>query len=103
MLASVWFSQNDILFKKSDMSFEMFFVVKEIVKVFNQETMPVYVVFDPSAFFGEVGLLFNLPRTTNVRTTISSVSLFKLTKSDLDNVLIQYPQVRDNIAPEAKR
>ncbi|ORY40457.1 camp-binding domain-like protein, partial [Rhizoclosmatium globosum] len=52
------------------------------------------------AFFGEVGILLNMRRTASIRAKTES-RLFKLNKSDLDEVIKEYPTVKTTLEEAA--
>lgn len=52
------------------------------------------------AFFGEISLVRNCPRTASIRAA-SNADLFVLTKKDLEEVLDSFPDIRRKINEEA--
>ncbi|KAJ3170000.1 hypothetical protein HDU87_000523 [Geranomyces variabilis] len=101
-LKPLQYRQNDILIHKGEVASEMYFVVRGTAEVFSEEDGTCFAEFYPGSFFGEVGVFFHVKRTASVRCTSSQVSVFKLDKHDLDDVLKQYPEVRAVIKKEAR-
>jgi CRP-like cAMP-binding protein len=97
------FRQNEVIIRKGDIAKEMFFVVGGVAEVFNEEDGRVYAQFQPGTFFGEVGLFFQIKRTASVRCTSDVITVFKLSKEDLDDVLEQYPEIKAKIQEEANQ
>ena len=102
-LSPVQYSQNDIIIKRGDVASEMYFVVKGISEVFNEEDGTVYAQFSPGSFFGEVGLFFDIKRTASVHCVSDNITLFKLTREVLDKILENYPEISQKIKSEAKQ
>jgi CRP-like cAMP-binding protein len=102
-LTPVQYQQNDLIIKKGDLASEMFFVVRGVAEVFNEEDGQVFAQFTPGSFFGEVGLFFDIKRTASVHCITDVVDVFKLTREVLDKVLENYPEVSQKIKNEAKQ
>lgn len=102
-LTPVQYHINDRIIRKGDQASEMFFVVRGICEVFNEDDGKVYAQFTPGSFFGEVGLFFDMKRTATVHCVTEVVDVFKLTRESLDKVLENYPEVSQKIKVEAKQ
>ncbi|KAJ3040797.1 hypothetical protein HDV00_010412 [Rhizophlyctis rosea] len=102
-LKPVQYRQGDIIIQKGDIASEMYFVVSGTAEVFSEADNAVYAEFHPGSFFGEVGVFFQVKRTASVRCTSNQVTLFKLTKQDLDTLLAQYPEIDEKIKLEAQQ
>ncbi|KAJ3414709.1 hypothetical protein HDV05_006146 [Chytridiales sp. JEL 0842] len=99
----VQFMRNEVIIRKGDIAHELFFVVGGIAEVFSEEDGRVFAQFHPGSFFGEVGLFFQIKRTASVRCTSDVITVFKLSKEDLDEVLKQYPEINNKIQEEASQ
>lgn len=96
------YAQGADVFKHGDLSAEMYFVVRGTAEVYRPEEQHVFATISPGSFFGEVGILFNLARSASVRASSQFLDVFKLTKSDLDEVLQSYPDIAVKIRSEAQ-
>ncbi|KAJ3277606.1 hypothetical protein HK104_003166, partial [Borealophlyctis nickersoniae] len=101
-LEPVEFSQGELIVRTGDLASEMFFVVRGTAEVFSETDGTVYATFGPGSFFGEVGIFFQVKRTASVRCTSNQVTLFRLSKSDLDELLKQYPEIAEKVGEQAK-
>ncbi|KAJ3335939.1 hypothetical protein HDU83_009797, partial [Entophlyctis luteolus] len=52
------------------------------------------------SFFGEVGVILNTKRTASIKAKVET-SVFKLTKENLDNVVLDYPSMRETLTEAA--
>ncbi|KAJ3210512.1 hypothetical protein HDU67_005243, partial [Dinochytrium kinnereticum] len=102
-LRPVQYRYGEVIIQKGDLAGEMYFVVDGEAEVFSDEDGKVFANFYPGTFFGEVGLFFKIKRTASVRCTSSTITVFKLAKSDLDIVLDAYPEIDAKIKVEAKQ
>ncbi|KAL2915353.1 SCF ubiquitin ligase complex subunit [Polyrhizophydium stewartii] len=100
-LKPVQYTNANLIISKGEIASEMFFVVRGIAEVFNETTGQVFAQFHPGSFFGEVGLFFRIKRSASVRCNTPEVTVFKLMRTDLDSVLMNYPEVRQKIEAEA--
>ncbi|KAI9331646.1 hypothetical protein DFJ73DRAFT_781474 [Zopfochytrium polystomum] len=100
-LKPLQFQRQDLIIYKGDVASEMFFVVSGIAEVYREDDGKTVAEFQPGTFFGEVGLFFQIKRTASVRAG-SLLTVFKLTKDDLEVVLKQYPEIDEKIKAEAK-
>ncbi|KAJ3074733.1 hypothetical protein HDU98_010418 [Podochytrium sp. JEL0797] len=72
-----------------DESDAMFFILKGAVEVVGPDGV-VNAEIRSGSFFGEVGVLLGMKRTASIRSKGES-NLFKLTKKDLDDAVVEYP------------
>ncbi|KAJ3066819.1 hypothetical protein HDU98_009917 [Podochytrium sp. JEL0797] len=70
----------------------LYFIVSGVLEVVGSLGV-VHAEMTDGAFFGEVGILLNLKRTASVRAKAES-HVFKLSKTDLDEVVVAYPAVK---------
>ncbi|KAJ3244442.1 hypothetical protein HDU78_010986 [Chytriomyces hyalinus] len=102
-LNPVQYRQGEQVVTKGEIANEMFFVVGGTAEVFSEENGAVFAEFHPGTFFGEVGLFLEIKRIASVRAQSSVITVFKLTKADLDEVLLAYPEISAKIKAEAKQ
>ena len=74
----------------------MFFVISGRAEVFNEYDGVVVAEFRSGSFFGEVGLFHNIKRTASVRAG-SLLIVYKLMKNDFDELLDNYPDIKEKI------
>ncbi|KAH7712592.1 Protein CNG-1 b [Aphelenchoides avenae] len=101
------FSPGDIVCHKGDIGKEMYIVKRGILDVVNEETGEVFCELAEGSVFGEISVL-NIPgnknrnrRTATIRC-LSYADLYVLSKSDLWNILHDYPYERDKLVAKAK-
>ncbi|KAI8822469.1 cyclic nucleotide-binding-like protein [Fimicolochytrium jonesii] len=94
---------GDIVVHQGETSSEMFFVVRGQVQIVSEDGGTVYDTVPSGGFFGEIGLLKNIPRTASVRIASPSCDLMVLTSAALDSVCKQYPESYQTIVVEANR
>ncbi|HMP89775.1 MAG TPA: cyclic nucleotide-binding domain-containing protein [Kiritimatiellia bacterium] len=80
---------GEFIIRKGDMGDSMFFIANGEVEVLGSEGKPVALLSDGN-FFGEIALLERCPRGADVRA-IKYCDLYKLDKSDVDDVIAQFP------------
>lgn len=88
--------EETLLFQGGDPPTSFYLIKSGEVQIFTQKRhggKTIVAKLESGNFFGEIGLLFNKPRTASVRTTRPS-ELFELTKEDLEACLLQIPQLR---------
>eukprot|EP01135_Chromosphaera_perkinsii_P002454 Nk52_evm60s223 gene=Nk52_evmTU60s223 len=96
------FLPGDTIVEKGDIGSEMFFVRTGCVNVVSDDHSVVYASLEPGKFFGEVALLMDTPRTANV-VADTHCDLLILTKSVLDDLLEEYPDIQEIIMQEAAK
>jgi CRP-like cAMP-binding protein len=95
VMVPVVYLAGDYIIRQSDIGYEMFFIVSGRVEVthHNVDGKKVSINFlGPGSFFGEMGVLFQVPRTAAIRAVENCVCE-KLTKVNLDAVLVDFPDV----------
>ncbi|KAL9115866.1 MAG: hypothetical protein Q9227_000234 [Pyrenula ochraceoflavens] len=92
---------NDYILTEGDDAKAMYWVVRGAVAVTSRDGESTYAELQPGAFFGEIGILMDRPRTATVvaRTRCLLVSL---TRENLRRILPSYPDVEKAIREEAK-
>lgn len=92
----VHFLKGEFIVKKFDIGREMYFIHRGAVDVVSEDGKTVYDTMNAGQAFGEVALLFSVPRTASIRAQVNSY-LFMLEKEDLDVVLEFYPAIKHQI------
>jgi hypothetical protein len=96
------FLRNEYIVRKGDIGQEMFFVHRGQVEVVSEDKVPkVWDTMQSGAFFGEISLIFSVPRTASIRAA-TITDMFVLAKSDLESVLEHYPEFKEKIVETAK-
>jgi CRP-like cAMP-binding protein len=90
------FLKSEYIVKKGDIGSEMFFINRGTVDVVSEDGNIVFASMTEGKFFGEISLIFSVPRTASIRAA-TNCDLFMLTKKDLDEALSYYPQIAEQI------
>jgi len=91
--------RETLVFQGGDPPGSLYMIQRGAVEIFIQKPGGDKVVLstlESGDFFGEIGPLFNTPRTASARTTQDS-ELLELTKVDLDSCLFEFPQIRSTL------
>ena len=86
------YKRREMIIEKGAEGAEMYFVVKGEAEVLLEENEPGIFVLAPGQFFGEQALVSNQPRNAFVRAK-SRMTLWALTKEDLDGVFASFPEM----------
>ena len=78
----------------------MYWLVRGSVRVTSRDGESTYAELKPGSFFGEIGILLDVPRTASVVAGIRSM-VVRLNKEDLQKELPNYPDVERTIREEA--
>ena len=78
----------------------MYWLVRGSVRVTSRDGESTYAELRPGAFFGEIGILMDVPRTASVIAAVRSM-VVRLNKEDLQKELPNYPDVERAIREEA--
>lgn len=100
-LKLVQYTPQEYILKEGDPALSMYWILKGSVSVTSPDGDSVYAELSPGAFFGEIGILFNRPRTATV-VARSRVLLGVLTADALNSVLRSYPTIERRIRDEAQ-
>lgn len=92
---------NDYILTEGDDAKAMYWLVRGAVAVTSRDGESTYAELKPGAFFGEIGILMDRPRTATVIAS-SRCLLVVLKKEDLRSILPAYPDVERAIREEAK-
>jgi CRP-like cAMP-binding protein len=91
------FVDGAYIIRKNEIGKAMFFNLKGSVEVISDDGETVINVMEEGSFFGEIGVLYSVPRTVSCRSKGKSIIL-TLTKEALDDALKPYPQIAKSIA-----
>ncbi|KAI5285630.1 hypothetical protein KEM52_002355, partial [Ascosphaera acerosa] len=94
-------SPNDYIVCEGEEAKGMYWLVRGAVKVASRDGESVYAELKPGAFFGEIGVLMDRPRTANIIARTRCL-LLVLTKEDLGKILPRFPEVERAIRDEAQ-
>ncbi|KAF2215549.1 hypothetical protein CERZMDRAFT_93954 [Cercospora zeae-maydis SCOH1-5] len=78
----------------------MYWLVRGSVRVTSRDGESTYAELKPGSFFGEIGILMDMPRTASIVANIRSL-VVRLNKEDLQKELPSYPEVERAIRDEA--
>jgi F-box and leucine-rich repeat protein 7 len=92
---------NDYILTEGDDAKAMYWLVRGAVAVTSRDGESTYAELKPGAFFGEIGILMDRPRTATVIARTRCL-LVVLKKEDLRKVLPSYPDVERAIREEAQ-
>jgi cAMP-dependent protein kinase regulator len=91
--------RETLVFQGGDPPASLYIIKRGAVEIFIQKPGGDKVVLptlETGDFFGEIGPLFNTPRTASART-IQDSELLELTKVDLASCLFEFPQIRSTL------
>jgi len=91
------FNKNDNIIVKGEVGRALFFILKGEVSVISDDGENILNVMGEQSFFGEIGVLFSVPRTATCFASKKSIIL-TLTKENLKKLLENYPSVAQEIA-----
>ncbi|KAJ3211903.1 anaphase-promoting complex subunit Hcn1, partial [Entophlyctis luteolus] len=93
-LTACYFVAGDIILTQGEIGVDMFFILSGMVDiVVNGKRV---VQFSDGAFFGEVALIANIPRTATVQAA-SSCAMYRLTRADFMSILSEFQDMRQKI------
>lgn len=91
---------NEYILTEGDDSKAMYWLVRGAVAVTSRDGESTFAELRPGAFFGEIGILMERPRTATV-VARSRCMVLVLKKEDLQTILPKYPDVERAIREEA--
>ena len=94
-------SPHDYILTEGDEAKAMYWLVRGAVAVTSRDGESTYAELRPGAFFGEIGVLMNIPRTATI-VARSRCLLVVLKKEDLKKELPKFPEVEQTIREEAQ-
>ena len=92
---------HDYILTEGDDAKAMYWLVRGGVRVTSRDGESTFAELKPGAFFGEIGVLMDMPRTASIVAKMKSL-VVKLNKEDLQKVLPKYPDIEQAIRDEAK-
>jgi F-box/leucine-rich repeat protein 7 len=92
---------NDHIVTEGDEAKAMYWLVRGVVAVTSRDGEAVYAELKPGAFFGEIGVLMNMPRTATIVSRTKCL-LLVLKKEDLHAVMPKFPDMEKAIRHEAQ-
>ncbi|KAJ3209375.1 Kinesin-like protein kif27 [Entophlyctis luteolus] len=98
----VVYHTGEYIIRKHEIGHEMFFLSKGTVEVVSADGGTVYSMVHSGAFFGELGVLFNVPRTASVRASDDCYCMV-LTRENLEEVLKRFPIIESRFRQVAEK
>ncbi|KAF2860945.1 RNI-like protein [Piedraia hortae CBS 480.64] len=95
----IYQTSQDIIREGEDAK-AMYWLVRGSVRVTSRDGESIYTELRPGAFFGEIGILMDMPRTASIAASTRSL-VVRLNKEDLQKSLPIYPDVERAIREEA--
>ncbi|SCO78969.1 related to F-box protein PpaB [Fusarium oxysporum] len=94
-------SPNDHIVTEGDEAKAMYWLVRGVVAVTSRDGEAVYAELNPGSFFGEIGVLMQMPRTATIVARTKCL-LLVLKKEDLHAVIPKFPEMEKAIREEAQ-
>lgn len=94
-------SPNDYIVTEGDEAKAMYWLVRGAVAVTSRDGESIHAELKPGAFFGEIGVLMDRPRTATIIARTRCL-LVVLTKEDFRKILPRFPEVERAIRDEAQ-
>ncbi|KAH8813086.1 hypothetical protein F5884DRAFT_323096 [Xylogone sp. PMI_703] len=94
-------SPHDIILTEGDEAKAMYWLVRGAVAVTSRDGEATYAELRPGAFFGEIGILMDVPRTATIIAKTKCL-LVVLKKEDLKQELPNFPTMEQAIMEEAQ-
>jgi F-box/leucine-rich repeat protein 7 len=94
-------SKNDHILTEGDDAKAMYWLVRGAVAVTSRDGEATYAELRPGAFFGEIGILMDVPRTATIIARTKCL-LVVLKKEDLRAELPKFPEMEQAIMEEAQ-
>ncbi|KAF4124969.1 F-box and leucine-rich repeat protein 7 [Geosmithia morbida] len=91
---------HDLIMTEGDDAKAMYWLVRGVVAVTSRDGEAVYAELKPGAFFGEIGVLMDMPRTATIVARTKCL-LLVLKKEELHAVMPKYPDMEMAIRQEA--
>lgn len=93
-------SAHDLILTEGDEAKAMYWLVRGVVAVTSRDGEAIYAELKPGSFFGEIGVLMNMPRTATIIARTKCL-LLVLKKEDLHIELPKFPDMEKAIRHEA--
>lgn len=92
---------NDYILTEGDEAKAIYWLVRGAVSATSRDGESIYADLEPGAFFGEIGVLMDRPRTATIIARTRCL-LVVLSKEDFRNILPRFPEVEQAIRDEAQ-
>ncbi|KAJ7372504.1 hypothetical protein OS493_019013 [Desmophyllum pertusum] len=96
VIKPVFYMPNQIIASKGDIGHHMFYIHRGRAEILCENDCEVLVTLKEGKLFGEVSMVYNLPRSASVRAATPCV-IFLLDRADLNRVLKHYPEVAEQL------
>jgi len=93
-------SAHDLILTEGDEAKAMYWLIRGVVAVTSRDGEAIYAELKPGSFFGEIGVLMNMPRTATIIARTKCL-LLVLKKEDLHLELPKFPEMEKAIRHEA--
>lgn len=91
---------HDVVLNEGDEARAMFWLVRGVVAVTSRDGEAIYAELKPGSFFGEIGVLMDMPRTATIVARTKCL-LLVLKKEDLQQEMPRFPEMETAIRQEA--
>lgn len=95
------YQTHDTVLTEGETGKAMYWLVRGAMRVTSRDQESTYAELKPGAFFGEIGILMDIPRTATIIANMRSL-VVRLNKEDLMKELPKFPEVQRAIMDEAK-
>ncbi|KAJ4985156.1 cyclic nucleotide-binding domain-containing protein [Stagonosporopsis vannaccii] len=95
------YQTHDTVLTEGETGKAMYWLVRGAMRVTSRDQESTYAELKPGAFFGEIGILMDIPRTATIIANMRSL-VVRLNKEDLMKELPMFPEVQRAIMDEAK-
>lgn len=92
---------HDTILTEGETGKAMYWLVRGGVRVTSRDQESTFAELKPGAFFGEIGILMDIPRTATIIANMRSL-VVRLNKEDLTKELPRFPEVERAIMHEAQ-
>lgn len=93
-------SAHDVILTEGDEAKAMYWLVRGVVAVTSRDGEAVYAELKPGSFFGEIGVLMDMPRTATIVARTKCL-LLALKREDLQQEMPRFPEMETAIRQEA--
>eukprot|EP01137_Pigoraptor_chileana_P002342 Opistho-2@2286 len=101
-METITYEPGDMIIRKGSIGHEMFFINRGSAVITGDSDKQVFATVSEGAYFGEIGILFCVPRSANVRA-VSHCHLMVLFKEMFDLIMAKYPTIRERIMDTANK
>lgn len=95
------YQTHDTVLTEGETGKAMYWLVRGAMRVTSRDQESTFAELKPGAFFGEIGILMDIPRTATIIANMRSL-VVRLNKEDLMKELPKFPEVQRAIMDEAK-